>query len=76
VEEKRLFKLRGIYMNKLINLIDLADYLGVSVRQLQNIRKSKSFPSAVRLGKTKLAYRMNDIDAWINSGGVIEGVEL
>lgn len=63
-------------MNRLINLTDLANYLGVSVRQLQNIRKSKSFPSAVKLGKTKLAYRMNDIDEWINGGGLVEGAEL
>jgi predicted DNA-binding transcriptional regulator AlpA len=53
-------------MNEIINVVELVDYLGVSVRQLQNIRKSKSFPSAVRLGKTKLAYRMCDIDEWIN----------
>ena len=63
-------------MNRLINLTDLANYLGISIRQLQNIRKNKSFPSAVKLGKTKVAYRLCDIDEWISGGGINEGAEV
>lgn len=54
----------------LLNLEELANFLRISKRHLQVIRKDSSFPNPVLLGQNKVCYLMSDIQDWICNGGV------
>lgn len=52
--------------DKLITRQELADFLRVSKRTLQNLRNK--LPQPIRVGRL-LRYRMADVVAWVNRGG-------
>lgn len=56
-------------MSKLLTLVEVADYLQVTTRHLQDLRKLSCFPDPIVLGKATVRYREIDIDAFIENGG-------
>lgn len=44
-----------------------ADWLGLSVRTLQNLDQTGDGPLRVQLTDRRIAYRLADLEAWINS---------
>tara|TARA_E500000331_G_C17259263_1_gene714493 strand:+ start:180 stop:359 length:180 start_codon:yes stop_codon:yes gene_type:complete len=57
-------------LKDLMTIEQLADYLGVSLRHLQNIRKSEYFPQPIKIGKTKVRFIVDEINKFINEGGI------
>lgn len=55
---------------KLLTLEEVADFIGVKPRHLQNLRKDDGFPAPVKVGKTRVRYRSVDIEKWCDDGGV------
>ena len=58
-------------MEELLSLQEVAEYLQVSIRHLLNLRSGGSFPSPVKVGKSKILFRKNDINQFIQNGGVV-----
>lgn len=47
--------------------VDAADYLGVHVVTLYRWRNNGIGPKAKRLGLRRYAYKISDLDAWMNN---------
>lgn len=54
-------------MSELLKVKQVADFLGVSVRQVWNLRTEKLLPQPVRLGRSS-RWRRSELLAWIDSG--------
>lgn len=52
------------YSNRLINEHEAADYLGYSVRALQNWRHRGGGPPFIKVSNRTVRYRRRDLDAW------------
>ena len=53
-----------------MNLDELAQILRVSIRHLQDLRKTESFPSPATSEGAGIVYRKSDIMKFIEKGGV------
>lgn len=63
-------------MTKLLSLVEVATYLQITTRHLQDIRKLDSFPDPVVFGKSTFRFREEDIEAFVDRGGCQEDFEL
>lgn len=52
------------HFDRLINETDAADFLGYSVRALQNWRVRGGGPPYVRISSRSIRYRRRDLSAW------------
>lgn len=52
------------YLDRLINETDAADFLGYSIRALQNWRVRGGGPPYVRISSRSIRYRRRDLNAW------------
>jgi excisionase family DNA binding protein len=57
-------------LKELMTIEQVAEYLGISQRHLQDIRKSEYFPKPIRIGKTKVRFLVDEINQFIAEGGV------
>jgi len=55
------------YFNRLIGEHEAADYIGHSVRALQNWRVRGGGPRFAKISGRSIRYRRCDLDAWIES---------
>ena len=55
------------YQTKLINEHEAADYIGHSVRSLQNWRVRGGGPKFVKISRRSIRYRFSDLNEWIES---------
>lgn len=55
------------YLYRLINEREAADYLGYTVRALQNWRVRGGGPKFVRVSRRSIRYRRRDLNAWIEA---------
>ena len=53
--------------DRLLNETTAAGMLGVSSRTLQRHRSAGTGPAWIRIGKSRLAYRLSDVRAWSGS---------
>ena len=54
-------------MRKLLKVNDLTELLGIGRATLSKWRKDGTFPDPVKLGTKMVAWREEDIDAWLES---------
>jgi predicted DNA-binding transcriptional regulator AlpA len=54
------------HLDRLIREPEAADYLGYSVRALQNWRLRGGGPRFVRVSRRSIRYRRRDLNAWAN----------
>lgn len=59
-------------MLEIMSLEETASYLGFSTKHLRWLRKQEGFPKAILLGKSKKAFKKNDIVEWVERGGLSE----
>lgn len=52
------------YLDRLINETDAADFLGYSIRALQNWRVRGGGPPYVRISSRSIRYRRRELNAW------------
>jgi predicted DNA-binding transcriptional regulator AlpA len=57
-------------LKELMTIDQVADYLGVSLRHLQNLRKTEYFPKPIKIGKTKVRFLVDEINKFVREGGV------
>jgi predicted DNA-binding transcriptional regulator AlpA len=60
-------------MLEIMSLRETAEYLGFSTKHLRWLRKQDGFPKPILLGKTKKAFRKNEIVEWVERGGLMGG---
>lgn len=58
------------YLDRLINEVEAADYLGYSIRALQNWRVRGGGPLFIKVSARSIRYRRRDLMAWIDSKAV------
>lgn len=56
-------------METLLTIVEVAEYLQITTRHLQNLRKMPCFPEPVTLGKSTFRFRQTDIIDFVNNGG-------
>lgn len=55
------------HLNRLINEHEAADYLGYSVRALQNWRHRGGGPPFIKVSSRTVRYRRRELDDWANA---------
>lgn len=59
--------------DRLIRPNDAATMLGVSKKQLYLISQCKDFPAKIKIGSRAVAWRLSDLESWIDSRSVKQG---
>lgn len=52
--------------NRLLNIADTCEYLGVSNHTLRRWRRIGEGPAYVKLASNHICYRESDLDTWVN----------
>jgi len=55
------------YLDKLINETEAADYLGYTIRALQNWRLRGGGPSFVKVSARSIRYKRRDLNSWVDA---------
>ena len=50
---------------RLLRLYDVKDYTGLSKSEIYRLMAEDRFPKAIPLGKRSVAWRSDEIDAWV-----------
>jgi len=59
-------RLTGLGLEPILTTRELADYLGVNVQAIYDLRNDGRGPSGVRVGR-ELRYRVSDVRRWLDS---------
>ena len=59
-------RLSGLGLEPILTTRELADYLGVNVQAIYDLRADGRGPSGVRVGR-ELRYRVSDVRRWLDS---------
>ena len=57
-------------LEPLISGDEICKRVGFSRQTLRRLVREKAFPQPVHLSKTRLAWRLREVEAWIEAGGV------
>lgn len=61
------FTLPPGHPDRLLNEQEAADFLGVSIRTMQNWRHRGGGPSYIKLNSRSVRYQLSDLKAWIEA---------
>ena len=59
--------------DRLIRPNDAATMLGVSKKQLYLMSRRKGFPQKIKVGSRSVAWRLSDLESWIDSRSIKKG---
>jgi len=59
-------------LEPLISGEEICKRVGFSRQTLRRLVREKLFPQPVRLSKVRLAWRLREVDKWIDNGGLDE----